>query len=203
MGYLRMRQHEIQKRLNKRELLVVAQRQFRLFLKYRDWGWHQCVGQTRKLIGKRDVNEELKMLEEKAADVYGEYVKQLEEKDRLEGENKKIEEEKKEIMKQIEKEQGNLSVYHEKQAKFNAETEQLNKTLKDRQETLKDAEERRMQAIEDKKAVEADTEIVKKEIGEVELKIQKVHQECANRDHTIKTLNEVIENNDQVINKLN
>ena len=52
----------------------------------------------------------------------------------------------------------------------------------------------RFQAIEDKKAVEADTEIVKKEIGEVELKIQKVQQECANRDHTIKTLNEVIEN---------
>merc|ERR1719317_691906 len=165
--FLRMRQHEIQKRINKRELLVVMQRQFRLFLKYRDWGWHQAVGQTRKLIGKRDVNEELKMLEEKAKDVYGEYIKQLEEKKRLEGENKKIEEEKKEIMKQIEKEQGNLSVYH------------------------------------DKKAVEADTEIVKKEIGEVDLKIQKVHQECANRDHTIKTLNEVIENNDQVINKLN
>merc|ERR1712147_143253 len=107
------------------------------FLKYRDWGWHQCVSNTRKLIGKRDVNEELKMLEEKAAEVYGDYIKQLEEKKRLEGENKKIEEEKKEIMKQIEKEQGNLSVYHEKQAKFNAETETLNKQLKERQEELK------------------------------------------------------------------
>merc|ERR1712147_413482 len=134
--YLRMRQHEIQKRINKRELLVVVQRQFRLFLKYRDWGWHQAVGQTRKLIGKRDVNEELKMLEEKAKDVYGEYIKQLEEKKRLEGENKKIEEEKKEIMKQIEKEQGNLSVYHEKQAKFNAETDTLTKQLVDKQEEL-------------------------------------------------------------------
>ena len=201
--YLRMRGYEIRKKLNQRELLVVAQRQFRLFLKYRDWGWHQCVSNTRKLLGKRDVNEELKMLEEKARDVYGEYVKQLEEKERLEGENKKIEQEKKEIMKQIEKEQGSLSVYHEKQANFNAETEQLNGQLKDEQDKLKDAEERRFQAIEEKKAVEADTEIVKKEIGEVELKIQKVQQECANRDHTIKSLNEVIENNDQVINKLN
>merc|ERR1719500_359236 len=201
--FLRMRQFEIQKRVNKRELLVVAQRQFRTFLKYRDWGWHQAIGQTRKLIGKRDDVEELKLLEEKAKDVYGEYIKQLEEKSRLEGENKKIEEEKKEIMKQIEKEQGNLSVYHEKQAKCNAETETLTKQLAVKQDELKDAEERKFQAIDDKKAVEADTEIVKKEIGEVELKIQKVHQECANRDHTIKTLNEVIENNDQVINKLN
>merc|ERR1712168_1298751 len=201
--YLRVRGHEVRKKLDQRELLQVAQRQFRLFLKYRDWGWHLAVANTRKLIGKKDVNEELRLLEKKAQAVYGEYIKQKEEKARLLEENQKIEREKKEIMKQIEKEQGNLSIYHEKQARLKAETDELTNTLKDTQEQLKDAEERRVEAIESKKIVEADTEVIKKEIGEVELKIQKVQQECANRDHTIKTLNEVIENNDQVINKLN
>merc|ERR1719342_1552250 len=187
--YLRVRGHEVRKKLDQRELLQVAQRQFRLFLKYRDWGWHLAVSNTRKLIGKKEVN--------------GEYIKQKEEKARLLEENQKIEREKKEIMKQIEKEQGNLSIYHEKQARLKAETDELTNTLKDTQEQLKDAEERRVEAIESKKIVEAETDVIKKEIGEVELKIQKVQQECANRDHTIKTLNEVIENNDQVINKLN
>ena len=201
--YLRVRGHEVRKKLDQRELLQVAQRQFRLFLKYRDWGWHLAVSNTRKLIGKKDVNEELRLLEEKAKEVYGEYIKQKEEKARLLEENQKIEREKKEIMKQIEKEQGNLSIYHEKQARLKAETDELTNTLKDTQEQLKDAEERRVEAIESKKVVEAETDVIKKEIGEVELKIQKVQQECANRDHTIKTLNEVIENNDQVINKLN
>jgi len=201
--YLRVRGHEVRKKLDQRELLQVAQRQFRLFLKYRDWGWHLAVSNTRKLIGKKDVNEELRLLEEKAKEVYGEYIKQKEEKARLLEENQKIEREKKEIMKQIEKEQGNLSIYHEKQARLKAETDELTNTLKDTQEQLKDAEERRVEAIESKKIVEAETDVIKKEIGEVELKIQKVQQECANRDHTIKTLNEVIENNDQVINKLN
>merc|ERR1712198_481903 len=201
--YLRVRGHEVRKKLDQRELLQVAQRQFRLFLKYRDWGWHLAVSNTRKLIGKKDVNEELRLLEEKAKEVYGEYIKQKEEKARLLEENQKIEREKKEIMKQIEKEQGDLSIYHEKQARLKAETDELTNTLKDTQEQLKDAEERRVEAIESKKIVEAETDVIKKEIGEVELKIQKVQQECANRDHTIKTLNEVIENNDQVINKLN
>merc|ERR1712168_1625000 len=201
--YLRVRGYEVRKKLDQRELLQVAQRQFRLYLKYRDWGWHLAVSNTRKLIGKKDVNEEIRLLEEKAKEVYGEYIKQKEEKARLLEENQKIEREKKEIMKQIEKEQGNLSIYHEKQARLKAETDELTNTLKDTQEQLKDAEERRVEAIESKKIVEAETDVIKKEIGEVELKIQKVQQECANRDHTIKTLNEVIENNDQVINKLN
>ena len=201
--YLRIRGREVQKKRDQRELLVVAERQFRLILKYRDWGWHLLISNTRKLLGKRDVNEELRILEAKAKEVYGEYKAQLEEKARLLEENKKIENEKKAIMKQIEQEQGSLSVYHEKQAKFKAEAEEGANRLKEVQDALKDAEGRRVQAIEDKKMVEGDTEIIKKEIGECELKIQKVQQECANRDHSIRTLNEVIENNDQVINKLN
>ena len=201
--YLRVRTPDIRKKLDQRELISVCQRNFRLFLKYRDWGWHLAVARTRTLIGKRDPNEELRILEERAKEIYGQYISQKEEKARLLEENKKIEVEKKEIMKQIEKEQGNLSIYHEKQAKFKAETEDLSNTLVERQAELKDAEERRLLAIESKKSVEADTEIIKKEITEVELKIQKVQQDCANRDYTIKSLNEVIENNDQVINKLN
>merc|ERR1712198_615866 len=175
--YLRVRGHEVRKKLDQRELLQVAQRQFRLFLKYRDWGWHLAVSNTRKLIGKKDDNEGLRRLEEKAKEVYGEYIKQKEEKARLLEENQKIEREKKEIMKQIEKEQGNLSIYHEKQARLKAETDELTNTLKDTQEQLKDAEERRVEAIESKKIVEAETDVIKKDIGEVELKIQKVQQE--------------------------
>ena len=115
--YLRIRGREVQKKRDQRELLVVAQRQFRLILKYRDWGWHLLISNTRKLLGKRDVNEELRILEAKAKEVYGEYKAQLEEKARLLEENKKIENEKKAIMKQIEQEQGSLSVYHDVQIK--------------------------------------------------------------------------------------
>merc|ERR1712228_1025006 len=64
--YLRIRTPEIRKKLDQRELIVVCQRNFRLFLKYRDWGWHLAVARTRTLIGNRDPNEELRILEEKA-----------------------------------------------------------------------------------------------------------------------------------------
>merc|ERR1712215_274958 len=71
--------------------------------KYRDWGWMNVINQTRKLIGKPDVNEELRLLEEKANAVYGEYIQAKEEKERLLGENEKIKEEKKAILKQIDR----------------------------------------------------------------------------------------------------
>jgi len=212
LRYLTMMQGEIYKRVrgrvyeakrDQRALISVAQRNFRKYLKYRDWGWMNVINQTRKLIGKPDVNEELRLLEEKANAVYGEYIQAKEEKERLLGENEKIKEEKKAILKQIEAEQGNLSVYHEKQAKMKAETAELEGKLGDAQGRLKDAEERRAEATEAKKSLELETVSIKKDIGDVELRIQKLNQENANKDHTIKSLNEVIDNNDVAINKLN
>merc|ERR1739838_193404 len=44
---------------------------------------------------------------------------------------------------------------------------------------------------------------VKKDIEDVELAITKVEQEKGNRDHTIKTLQDEIAEQDEVINKLN
>ena len=41
--YLRVRTPDIRKKLDQRELISVCQRNFRLFLKYRDWGWHLAV----------------------------------------------------------------------------------------------------------------------------------------------------------------
>ena len=44
---------------------------------------------------------------------------------------------------------------------------------------------------------------VKKDMDDLGLAIQKVVQECGNRDHTIKVLNDEISSQDEVINKLN
>ena len=49
-----------------------------------------------------------------AAQTWGKYDEQLKTKDRLLGENETIKEETKALMAQLEKEQGNLSIYHDK-----------------------------------------------------------------------------------------
>merc|ERR1712106_240094 len=82
MKWNRMLQGEIFKRVrsrvyhqkkDQRELIVVAQRQFRKFLSMRDWGWFVLIQKTRGLIGLPNPEEELRLLEEKAKDSYGGY----------------------------------------------------------------------------------------------------------------------------------
>ena len=54
-----------------------------------------------------------------------------------------------------------------------------------------------------KKALEGDNMVIKKDIEDLELGIQKLEQEKTNRDHTIRSLNDEIANQDEVLNKLN
>merc|ERR1712038_287093 len=64
-------------------------------------------------------------------------------------------------------------------------------------------EEERQAATEDKKVMEAETNLFKKDIEDLELAIQKLEQEKTNRDHNIRSLNDEIANQDEIINKLN
>merc|ERR1712001_599148 len=50
---------------------------------------------------------------------------------------------------------------------------------------------------------EAENGVIKKDIEDLELAIQKLEQEKTNRDHNIRSLNDEIANQDEIINKLN
>ena len=100
----------------------------------------------------------------------------------------KFVEEKKGIIKQIEQE---------------SESGALDKRLVDAQGRLADAEERLVESTEGKKALELDSVSIKSAIGEVELRIQKLHQESTIINNTVKSLNETLEKNDSSINKIN
>merc|ERR1712168_1732138 len=209
---LRMLQGEVFKRVknatwvkkrDQRELIVVCQRNFRKYMALRDWGWFVIIQKTRPLIGLPNPEEELRILEEKANATYGVYKEKLDTKEKLLEENKIIEDEKKALIKQIESEQGNVSQYHEKQAKISAQRSELELELAAAQEKLVQTEQARVQATQDKKELEQETMVIKKDIGDIEMIIQKLDQEKTNRDHTIKTLNDEIANQDEIINKLN
>merc|ERR1712127_919598 len=192
-----------QKKFDQRELIKVAQRQFRKYLASRDWGWFIIVQKTRGQIGMPNPQEELEQLEAKAAATWGKYDEQLKTKDRLLGENESIKEEKKALLAQLEKEQGSMSVYHDKQAKATSSIAGYEIDLNNAQEALVAKEQCRQDATADKKLLEQECTAVKKDIEDVEMAIQKIEQEKTNRDHTIKSLNDEIANQDEVINKLN
>merc|ERR1739838_638715 len=202
-AYKHIKSKTFVKRRDQRELIKVCQRNFRKYMALRDWGWFVIIQKTRPLIGRPDPTEELRLLEEKAQATWGVYKEKLDTKERLLQENVLIEDEKKALMKQIDSEQGNMSQYHERQAKISAEKAALEVELATTQDKLVKAEQTRMGATNDKKDLELETVAVKKDIGDVEMVIQKLEQEKTNRDHTIKSLNDEIANQDEIINKLN
>merc|ERR1739847_176549 len=148
---------------DQRELMKVIQRNFRKFATLRNWGWFIIIQKTRPLIGQINLEEELRLLEEKAKDAYGAYIEQVETKKRLEQDNVNIEEEKKALVKQLESEQGNMSEYTERQAKASAQKADLEVQLGDAGVKLSQMEQNRQQAGVDKKVLEQDNIGIKKE----------------------------------------
>merc|ERR1712183_175810 len=201
--YKRIKGKLYEKRRDQRELIKVCQRNFRKYMALRNWGWFVIIQKTRPLIGMPNPEEELRLLEEKAKATYGVYKEKLDTKEKLLAENAVIEEEKKALMKQIEAEQGNVSQYHEKQAKFSAQQADLEIEHASSQELLARREQERVQATNDKKDLEQESIAIKKDISDIDVIIQKLEQEKTNRDHTIKSLNNEITNQDEIINKLN
>merc|ERR1712241_1032235 len=200
-GYLKRKVYSVKH--DQRELMKVIQRNFRKFQTLRSWGWFIIIQKTRPLIGQINLEEELRILEEKAAGSYGKYKEQLDTKARLEQENVAMEEEKKALVKQLEAEQGNLGEYTERQAKASAMKADLEVQLVEAGNRLVAMEANRQQATLDKKALEGDNVAIKKDMEDLELAIQKLEQEKTNRDHNIRSLNDEISNQDEIINKLN
>merc|ERR1712021_286796 len=140
---------------------------------------------------------------EEANNVWGKYDEQIQKKATLLEDNVTIASEKKELLATLEKEQGNLSVYHEKQAKASAGIVDLEGQLSVSQDTLVQREQSRQEANGDRKVLEQEVVSVEKDIDDVDVAIQKIEQEKTNRDHTIRSLNDEISNQDEVLNKLN
>merc|ERR1712240_366127 len=105
--------------------------------------------------------------------------------------------------KQLAEEQGNISVYTDRQAKAVALKASTEAELKSQQAILSKEEASRVELAAEVKAHSGSIGVVKKEIEDIELAIAKVELEKGNRDHTIKVLQDEIAEQDEVINKLN
>merc|ERR1711983_124378 len=200
-GYIQRKVY--QKKHDQRELMKVIQRNFRKYQTLRSWGWFIIIQKTRPLIGQINLEEELRILEEKATSAYSAYEEALNVTKQLEAENKAIEEEKVALTKQLESEQGNLSQYQERQAKAAGMKADMENQLDAAQKQLVNEEIKRQEMTGDKKKMEGEIGIVKKDIEDLELALQKLEQEKTNRDHNIRSLNDEVAQQDEVINKLN
>merc|ERR1719394_995980 len=199
----RVRGRVYQKKFDQRELIKVGQRNFRKYLASRDWGWFVLIQKTRGLIGLPNPEEELRLLEEKANATWGQYKEALDVTANLQGSMDGLKAEIEAMGKQLAEEQGNISVYTDRQTKATATKVQAEGELKEAQAVLSSEENSRIALAAEVKAHSGSVGVVKKEIEDIELAIAKVELEKGNRDHTIKVLQDEIGEQDEVINKLN
>merc|ERR1712055_960397 len=202
-AFKRIRGYVYKKKYDQRELIKVGQRNFRKYLASRDWGWFVLIQKTRGLIGRPNPEEELRLLEEKANATWGKYKEALDVTANLQGSMDGLKAEIGAMSKQLEEEQGNISVYTDRQTKATATKVQAEAELKDAQAVLSSEESSRIALAGEVKAHSGSVGVVKKEIEDIELAIAKVELEKGNRDHTIKVLQDEIADQDEVINKLN
>merc|ERR1719464_2675859 len=188
---------------DQRELIKVAQRNFRKNVGLRDWGWFVIIQKTRAMIGQPNPEEELRQLEEKANVTYGEYKAALDKTAELEGSMDDLKAEIAAMTKQLAEEQGSISVYTDRQAKANQLKAETDVELAAQTNVLKAEEASRIELAQEVKAHSGSIGAVKKDIEDVELMITKVETEKGNRDHTIRPLQDEIAEQDEVINKLN
>jgi len=201
--YLYLKTPEFIARRDRKYKIDICQRNFRKYLALRYWGWFILIQKTKGLIGLPNPEEELRQLEQKAKDTYDVYMEKLETKKKLGAENDVIEQEKADLLKQIEAEQGNISQYHEKQAKMSAQKADLENEFTQAQDKLAKLESQRATQASSKKSLDQEVNSVKKEIKDMEMIITKLEQDKSNKDHTIRGLNDEIASQDEVINKLN
>merc|ERR1711892_51014 len=169
----------------------------------RDWGWFIIIQKTRGMIGQPNPEEELRLLEEKANATYGEYKAALDVTADLESQMGNLKDEISAMTKQLSEEQGNISVYADRQAKALALKADAEVELASQQKVLANEEASRVEPAAEVKSHSGSIGAVKKDIEDVELAITKVEQDKGNRDHTIKTLQDEIAEQDEVVNKLN
>merc|ERR1719187_2366172 len=106
---------------------------------------------TKPLIGQMNPEQELALLEEKVKETYGSYQDALNVTKNLEGENQTVKEEITALTKQLEAEQGNLTVYQDRQAKAAASKVKYEQELAKANNVLKDEIDARIAASDDTK----------------------------------------------------
>merc|ERR1712123_489705 len=180
------------KKSNQRNMIMVIQRQFRKYIKNRNWGWFVIIRKTKPLIGLANPEEELRLLEEKAKEAYGAYEEQLNTKKKLEEENIVAAEEIAQLKKRLNEEQGDLSSYMEKQAKLSAQKADLEVQLRENEEKLADEERMKALAEDDRKGGDREIASIKRDYQDLVAKNEKLQAEKAKRDQILRGLNDEV-----------
>eukprot|EP00091_Calanus_sinicus_P005051 TRINITY_DN15415_c0_g1_i1.p1 TRINITY_DN15415_c0_g1~~TRINITY_DN15415_c0_g1_i1.p1 ORF type:complete len:343 (+),score=84.62 TRINITY_DN15415_c0_g1_i1:257-1285(+) len=144
---------QYKQRVTKREMVQVAQRNFRKFLKMKNWKWFHLIRFTKPLIGQVNMEDVLEQLQEKCKSICSEYNEAISTKIKLENENNIMKNEIAEIKSHLSGEQGSIGVQQEIIAKTNQEITEMKVNLKEMQYKLSEEESLKEDIEEENKEI--------------------------------------------------
>merc|ERR1712080_458309 len=200
-GYCKRKDYKIE--IAKREYIPIMQRNFKKYMFFRDWSWYYLVNHTKRFIGQVNIEDEIAFLTAEADEACSQYDSEVLLRDKYQEENTTMAQEKKDMMAQIEAEQGDLSSYQKDLADATTSKQDKEEELSKVQRKLSDAEHKRNDMAEKKRKYEGDLSSFRKDIDDLEMAISRADQEKTNKDHTIRNMNDEIAHQDEMINKLN
>ncbi|XP_071744793.1 myosin heavy chain, muscle-like [Lepeophtheirus salmonis] len=200
-GHLKRKEYKI--RYQQKEFIKVIQRNFRKYKDHRDWPWFIIIQKTRPLIGVVNVEEELRILEEKAKAAYGAYQEQLSTKETLQNENNVLNTELVGLRETIKNEQGDLGLYQEKMAKFSAQKADFEHQLNEACEKLEREQRSKEYAQEERKDAEREVQNIKHVYQDAKSCLEKSELEKQKLEQIMRGLNDEVLHSDEIISKLN
>ncbi|KAJ8318328.1 hypothetical protein KUTeg_003419 [Tegillarca granosa] len=183
--------------------LSIIQRNIRKWLILRNWQWWKLYAKVKPLLSIARAEEEMKKKMEEFDKLKADYEKCERIKKELEQQNVTLMEQKNDMYLSLQTEQDNLIEAEEKIEKLISQKADYESQLKELEERLLDEEDAAAELEELKKKLGAENDDLKKDIEDLENSLAKSEQEKATRDNQIKTLQDEMASQDELIAKLN
>ena len=191
-----------EERVNKREMIKVAQRNFRKFLKMKNWKWFNLIRFTKPLIGQTNMEEVLEQLQEKCEKVCSEYNEAVSTKIKIEKENKVLKSEIEQIRSELTGEQGDIGIQQEIISRTNQEISEMKVNLKEMQYKLSEEESAKEDTEEENKEIESKRSCLLTQKEEVQERLDELLKEVSQKNRIVESLNGEILQNDEKISKM-
>jgi len=186
-----------------RTALLIVQRNLRKYKVMRSWPWYNMWLALKPKLNCTRGEEELERLEGVAAKAEEDFEKEIKLREEFEAKNALLLDQKAELMAALESSKGGMGDYIEKQAKLQAQKAELEAQLNETLDRLAKEQEAGSMLTNNKKKCEQEVESLKKDLEDLEATVQKNEADKVTKDQQIKTLNEEITHQEELISKVN
>merc|ERR1712106_1265427 len=200
-GYIGRRKFKILQ--EQRVSLSIVQRNIKKYVGMKQWRWFYVWMRVKPLIGKPRLENAIEQIKAQS-DAAVAACKEAEQKaERLENEHGSLKKEIEKLKVEVEETGSNVSQYLEKQQLLLASKQELETQLQDTQKKFEATQDAKNKLMAQKKSTEGDVGNIQRDLEDLDMNIQRAVHDRDNQDHQIRNLEDELDRQEEVINKIN